>query len=287
MNLKQLFQELKRRNVFRVAGVYAITAWLLIQIIATVFPILQLPDWSVTLLTVVILIGFPLALIFAWAFEITPEGIKPTVKVDKTESITSETGKKLNRIAIISLSLFIVFLLTERIFFAESAILERNEADVEAASIAVLPFVNMSGDEENEYFSDGLSEELLNALAKVEDMKVAGRTSSFKFKGQNEDLKIIGEQLGVNHILEGSVRKSGDRVRITAQLVSVEDGYHLWSETYDRELNDIFAIQEEISNQVLQELQIRLIPEEKAELETVPTTDVEAYQLFLNGEDIV
>jgi len=287
MNFKKFWGELRRRNIFRVAAVYAITAWLLIQIIATVFPILKLPEWSVTLLTVIILMGFPLSIIFAWAFEMTPEGLKRSSEVDKSESITHKTAKKINRIAIASLSLVIVFLVTERLFFANVVAVDEDGAVAQEASIAVLPFVNMSSDKENEYFSDGLSEELLNTLARVEDMKVAGRTSSFKFKGQNEDLKQVGQELGVSYILEGSVRKAGSQVRITAQLINVETGYHLWSDTYDRELKDIFAIQEEISRKVLNELKVRLLEEDETELETIPTGDVEAYQFFLKANQLM
>ncbi|MGB0346885.1 MAG: hypothetical protein ACPGGA_05325, partial [Balneolaceae bacterium] len=223
----------------------------------------------------------------AWAFELTPEGIKKSDEVEITESVTKYTGKKLNKVIISVLSIALIFLLTERIFFAESRILEQNEVDFETASIAVLPFVNMSDDQNNEFFSDGLSEELLNVLAKVDELKVAGRTSSFKFKGQNENLSLIGEELNVNHILEGSVRKAGDRIRITAQLINVEDGFHMWSETYDRELTteNIFDIQDEISNTVLAELKVRLLGDE--EITTIEyTQDIEAYNLYLAGTQL-
>lgn len=299
MNLQRLFQELKRRNVFRVATAYAIAGWLIIQICATTFPYLNLPEWLITATIIFVLIGFPLSLIFAWAFELTPDGIQKSNDVDITASVTASTGKKLNGIIISVLSVALFFVLVERIFFAKASFLNSSDeiAEVETASIAVLPFVNMSSDEENEFFSDGLSEELLNALAKVEDMQVAGRTSSFKFKGQNEDLKLIGEQLGVANILEGSVRKSGDRLRITAQLIRVSDGFHMWSETYDRELtaSDIFDIQEEISRQVMSELKVRLLPIEDTQLTVRPTQDIEAYNAYLaatqletsrNAEDI-
>ncbi|MEQ9264341.1 MAG: tetratricopeptide repeat protein [Balneolaceae bacterium] len=291
MKFQKLFEELKRRNVFRVATAYVIAGWLIIQICATTFPYLNLPEWLITAVIIFVLIGFPLSLIFAWAFELTPDGLKKSVEVDITESVTSATGKKLNGIIISVLSVSLFFILVERVFFAKASILEDANltAQIETASIAVLPFVNMSGDIENEYFSDGLSEELLNALAKVEDMKVAGRTSSFKFKGQNENLQLIGDELNVNHILEGSVRKSGGRVRITAQLIKVDDGFHMWSDTFDRELtaNNIFEIQEEISRKVLGELKVRLLPEEEAELNNIPTQDIEAYQAYLKGNQLL
>jgi len=288
LNLKHLISELKRRNIFRVAAAYAIAGWLIIQVCTSTFPYLNLPEWLITAVIVFVLIGFPITLIIAWAFELTPEGLKKTKEVSADESITDKTGKKLNRIIISILSVTILFLLGERIFFAESTFGDAGrQVTAEEASIAVLPFVNMSSDKENEYFSDGLSEELLNALARVEDMKVAGRTSSFKFKGQNEDLKKIGQQLGVSRILEGSVRKAGNQVRITAQLINVETGYHLWSDTYDRELKDIFAIQEEISRKVLNELKVRLLPEEDQTLADIPTQDIEAYQAYLKANQLV
>lgn len=285
MNITKFLEELKRRNVFKVATAYAIAGWLIIQIATSVFPAFEFPNWTTQFVIILVGIGFPLSLIFAWAFELTPEGIKKSKEVEITESVTDRTGKRLNGIIIGVLSVALFFVLVERIFFAKASILEDSElvAEMETASIAVLPFVNMSSDTENEFFSDGLSEELLNALAKVEDMQVAGRTSSFKFKGQNEDLKVIGEQLGVANILEGSVRKSGDRLRITAQLIRVSDGFHMWSETYDRELtaSDIFDIQEEISRRVMQELKVRLLPAEEAQLAVRPTQDIEAYNAYL------
>lgn len=290
MNISNFIEELKRRNVFKVATVYAIAGWLIIQVIDTIGPQLGFPEWVPPFFTVLVLIGLPLSLIFAWAFELTPDGIKKSKEVEITKSVTDRTGKKLNGIIIGVLSVALFFVVIERVFFAKASFLEDVEASssVQSASIAVLPFVNMSSDEENEFFSDGLSEELLNALAGIEDMKVAGRTSSFKFKGQNEDLKLIGEQLGVSNILEGSVRKSGNRVRITAQLIRVEDGFHMWSKTYDRELTatDIFDIQEEISRQVMQELKVRLLPEEDEQLASRPTQDIEAYNAFLEATQL-
>ncbi|PWN05498.1 hypothetical protein [Rhodohalobacter mucosus] len=287
MQFTKFFNELKRRNVVRVATVYAITAWLVIQIIDTVFPILALPEWTVTLLTVLILIGFPFALIFAWAFEMTPEGLKRSEDVDEERSITDQTGKKINKFIIASLSLIIVFLVTERIFFAGSGASQADAGIAAEASIAVLPFVNMSADPDNEYFSDGLSEELLNSLAQEENLKVAGRTSSFKFKDVNDDLRTIGQELGVDHILEGSVRKSGENIRITVQLIKTDDGYHMWSETYDRQLSDIFEIQDEISRKVLDELRVRLLDEDGSPEPEIPTQNLEAYQIYLRANHLM
>ena len=287
MDFRNLVAELKRRNVFRVATAYAIAGWLIIQICATTFPFLSLPEWLITAVIIFVTIGFPLSLIFAWAFELTPDGLKKSQEVDITESVTHRTGKKLNGIIITVLSMAVIFLLVERVFFAEAAFIENQSefADFQTASIAVLPFVDMSAGQDQEYFSDGLSEELLNALAKVKDMKVAGRTSSFKFKGQNENLKLIGDELNVEHILEGSVRKSGNRIRITAQLIKAEDGFHLWSETFDRELtaNNLFDIQEEISKEVLKELKVHLLDEEEKDIAESPTVDIEAYNFYLKG----
>ncbi len=290
MNISKFIEELKRRNVFKVAVAYAIAGWLIIQIVTVIEAPLNIPDWFDTVVIVFVGIGFPLALIFAWAFELTPEGIKKSKEVEITESVTDRTGKKLNGVIISVLSIALFFVVVERIFFAKASILEDAElsTEIETASIAVLPFVNMSSDEENEYFSDGLSEELLNALAKVNEMKVAGRTSSFKFKGQNENLTEIGGELGVANILEGSVRKSGNRLRITAQLIRVSDGFHMWSETYDREftVDNIFDIQEEISRHVMEELKVRLLPEEEAQLTERPTQDIEAYNAYLAATQV-
>ncbi len=212
MNLPQLIEELKRRNLFKVATAYAIAGWLIIQIATSVFPVFDFPKWTVQFIISLIVIGFPLALIFAWAFELTPDGIKKSVEVEQQVSIRSQTGKKLNGVIIGVLSVAVVFLLVERVFFAESTLIEQDISTPEAASIAVLPFADMSAEGDQEYFSDGLSEELLNALAKLKKIKVAGRTSSFKFKGEITDIALVGEQLGVNHILGGSVRKAGGRL---------------------------------------------------------------------------
>jgi len=285
MNISNFIEELKRRNVFKVATAYTIAGWLIIQVVSTVSPQLGFPDWVPPFFTVLVLVGFPLSLIFAWAFELTPEGLKKSQEVNITESVTNRTGKKLNGLIITVLSMAVVFLLIERVFFAKASILENAsfESNFETASIAVLPFEDFSLGGDQEYFADGLSEELLNALAKVEELKVAGRTSSFKFKGQNENLSLIGQELKVDHILEGSVRKAGNRIRITAQLIKVEDGFHVWSENFDRELTieNIFDIQEEISRKVMEELKVRLLPQLEEDLKTNPTDDIEAYNAYL------
>jgi TolB-like protein/Tfp pilus assembly protein PilF len=268
--------ELRRRNVFRVGIAYAIATWVLLQITEVITPILDLPDWAPKLIFVILAVGFVPALIFAWAFELTPEGIKKEKDVDRSESITHHTGRKLDFAIIAVLVLAVGLLLADR-FSGKPA---PDAEQVTNKSIAVLPFVNISSDKEQEYFSDGITEEILNSLASVKELKVAGRTSSFAFKGQNQDLRRIGDLLGVEHILEGSVRKSGTTVRITAQLVQVEDGFHLWSDTYDRELTDVFAIQDEIANEILNQLKARLLDEEQPAIMS-PRTDPEVYDLYL------
>lgn len=273
-------KELKRRNVIKVAIAYAIVAWLLVEISSVVLPALLLPDWLFRAVVVFVLLGFPLALILAWAFELTPEGLKKEKDVDRSESITHVTGRKLDYLIITVLVVAVTFLLADKFFLSDDRETSVGEIVATSQSIAVLPFVNISSDQEQEYFSDGITEEILNLLASVKELKVAGRTSSFAFKGQNQDLRQIGDLLGVDHILEGSVRKSGTTVRITAQLVQVEDGFHLWSDTYDRELTDVFAIQDEIANEILNQLKARLLDEEQTVIVS-QRTDPEVYDLYL------
>ena len=280
-------KELKRRNVIRVAIVYAVAAWLLIEVSATTFPMLRLPEWTATFVTVLLMIGFPLALIFAWAFELTPEGLKKEKDVDRSQSITHITGRKLDFAIIAVLAVALVFFASTHQWGSESA----DEPDIaEAAtggerSIAVLPFVNMSDDPGNEYFSDGISEELLNVLIRVEGLRVASRTSSFAFKDKDISIPSIAKELNVNHVLEGSVRKAGNTVRVTAQLVDVRTDSHLWSGTYDRELEDIFAIQDEISRQIVQALKIVLGAGEQEAMAPPQklTENLQAYERYLRG----
>ncbi len=292
----QLIQELKRRNVIRVAIAYAVMAWLLIEVTSTIFPILSLPAWTVTLVTALLFIGFPLALILSWAYELTPEGIKLEKHVVRDESITHLTGRKLEFVIIAMLVVALGYFSYDKFVLDPSRDAELVQSTTEVVtkqaaqtgksgipdkSIAVLPFVNMSDDPANEYFSEGISEELLNLLAKIPQLKVIGRTSSFQFKGRQEDLRAIGDKLGVANILEGSVRKSGNRVRVTAQLITVTDGTHLWSESFDRDLDDIFAVQNEIASSVVETLKVKLfgtyIPQRSA------TEVTEAYDLYLRG----
>ena len=289
-----LFNELKRRNVLRVAAAYVVVSWLVIQVVETVFPAFGFGDAAVRIVTIVVAIGLIPALIFAWAFEITPEGLKKEKDVDRSQSITPQTSKPLDRMIMVVLALALGYFAFDKFVLSEpreASIAEearqagRSEAQLESyvdKSIAVLPFVNMSDDAGNEYFSEGLSEELLNLLVKIPELKVAARTSSFSYKGTDVKIAQIGKELNVAHVLEGSVRKSGNRVRITAQLIKADDGFHLWSETYDRTLDNIFAIQDEIAATVVEQLKITLL----GDTPLVRETDPQAYALYLQGRHL-
>jgi len=291
-----LFNELKRRNVFRVGIAYTVAAWLLIQVTDIVFPRIWLPDSAVTLVIALLAIGFIPALIFAWAFEMTPDGIKREKDVDRTRSITPKTGRKLDRMIIVILAAVVGWFLIDEYYFepletkvsTAAAVPVNNETPESpdtANSIAVLPFVNMSADAENEYFSDGISEELLNVLVKISTLNVASRTSAFAYKGKDLPISQIASELKVDHVLEGSVRKAGNRVRITAQLINAKSDRHIWSETYERELVDIFDIQEEISKNIVDALKVALNVDESAAIGRAqrPTENAEAYELYLQG----
>ncbi len=283
-----LFAELKRRNVFRVGIAYVIVAWLVLQVADVILNNITAPDWVFQVIMLVLGIGLPVVLVFAWAFELTPEGIKRDKDVDRSESITPQTGKKLNTAILVLMALAIVYLLFDKFATPPTAghstvAGQAGEVEQGPRTIAVLPLVNMSADQANEYFADGLTEELLNILAKISDLRVAGRTSAFAFKGKNEDLREIAEKLSVETILEGSVRKDDERVRITLQLVNAADGYHLWSETYDRQLEDIFAVQEDIAREVAQALRITLLGDDEQAIGQTNSADLTAYDLYLQG----
>ena len=320
-NKMSLFNELKRRNVIRVAIAYAVIAWVLMQIGNILFTTLELGSEPGKILLAILLLGFIPAIIFAWAFEITPEGIKKEKDVERDASITNLTAKKLDMVTIgllvIAIGLFgldrfsprevqttnAVFPTEAEIQSSEKEIDPRTESSsaqalggedggglvqtISEKSIAVLPFVNMSSDSEQEYFSDCITEEILNALAKIKQLKVAGRTSSFSFKGKNDDLRLIGDTLGVAHILEGSVRKAGTQVRITAQLIKVDDGFHMWSDTYDGSLENVFDLQENISRQVSDELKLVMNIQDDNRLASKMTNNVDAYDMFLRGREHV
>jgi TolB-like protein len=261
VNARNIFTELKRRNVYKVAVAYAVVGWLLVQVATQVFPFLDIPNWAIRLVILLTTLGFPVALIIAWAFELTPEGIKRTEAADAARQ-HSRGGIWIAVVVIavmLSLGLFLLGRYTARNVTPRQS--EPATASNSQKSIAVLPLVNTSGDPSNEYFSDGLSEELIAVLAKIPELKVIGRSSSFFFKGKSGDSAAIGQKLGVANLIEGSVRKQGDRVRIVAELISAVDGRSLWSETYDRELKDVFAVQAEIAKSVVEQMKVKLLGE--------------------------
>ncbi len=267
----RLFEQLKRRNVLRAAAGYAVVAWLIIEVADTVFPILGVPTWVTTMVVVLIIIGFPVTVVVSWIYQWTPAGIMTEQQAGAagyTEPIG--IGRQIDFVIIVLLIIAVGWLVYDKTIVAP--VLEN--------SIAVLPFVNMSDDPGNEYFSDGMSEEILNLLARIPGLKVIGRTSSFAFKGKNEDLRVIGQTLGVKSVLEGSVRKSGDRVRITAQLIDVSDGTHIWSETYNRTMTDIFSVQDNVAAAIIDalEMHVGVVPTRGR-----PTENTEAYVLFLKA----
>jgi serine/threonine-protein kinase len=259
MNPKVFFGELKRRNVYKVGVAYAVVAWLLMQVASQVFPFFEIPNWIVRLVVLLLVIGFPFALIIAWAFELTPEGIKRTEDADATQQHSRGAVWIVVILIAAALSLGLFFIGRYTAGHGTPRQSEAGKIFTMQRSIAVLPLVNTSGDPSNEYFSDGLSEELIAVLAKIRDLKVIGRSSSFVFKGKSDDSKTIGEKLGVTNLIEGSVRKQGDRVRIVAELINATDGHSVWSETYDRELKDIFAVQNEIATAVADQMKVKLL----------------------------
>ena len=283
--------ELKRRNVFRVAIAYAVVAWLILQVGEVLAPALRLPEWINSALAFFLVLGFPLAILFAWAFEMTPEGLKFERDVDRTKSITDMTAKKVDRMIIVVLVAAVAFFAFDKFVLDPSRDAELVQAATEAAiaeqpversSIAVLPFADLSPEGDQEYFSDGIAEEILNVLVRVDELNVASRTSSFGFKGQEAlGIPVIAEKLRVRHVLEGSVRKAGDAVRITAQLIDAQTDAHLWSETYDRTLTveSIFEIQDEIAQAIVRQLGVVL--EEKTV--RADTENLDAYELYLKA----
>jgi TolB-like protein/Flp pilus assembly protein TadD len=314
------YEELKRRNVVKAAVLYVVASWLILQVADVLFDALELPSMWVRLVLAILILGFPLALIFSWVYEMTPEGLKREKDVGRSQSTTSDTDRKINFLIIVMLALAIGAVVMDQLMgqvspfvligvivllVVAAIVLARIERPAEPArimaettvateaprtepsadapkAIAVLPFVNMSSDEEQEYFSDGLSEELLNLLTKIPELRVAARTSSFSYKDKDVKVAQIGEELNVAHVLEGSVRKSGNRVRITAQLIHAEDGYHLWSEAFDRTLDDVFAIQAEIAAEVVAQLKVTLM----GAAPKVKETDPDAYNLFLQARHL-
>ncbi len=254
---QSLWGELRRRRVIRVAIVYAVVGWIIIEVASTVLPPLNLPDWSVKLVIVLVALGFPIAVIMGWMFDIGPEGVQRTAPLDAQNKDGVQRKTK--------------------------AAASRSVDDEGRRTIAVLPFVNMSGDADNEYFSDGIAEEILNLLSKLPQLKVSSRTSSFFFKGKEIDIPMVAEKLDVGTVLEGSVRRAGGRVRITAQLIDTQSDSHLWSETYDREMKDVFAIQDDIARSIVEALQVTLSPKERRAIQYVATSNAQAYDFYLRG----
>ena len=292
------FSELKRRNVVRVSIAYIVVSWLLIQAAGVLEPALLLPDWVDRVVTVLLLIGFPVVILFAWAFELTPDGVKLTRDVDRSRSVTRVTGKKLEYFTIAALSLVVVFFVIKEFFplgveETTQAVVQDNPVAAEAVmaeepvipSIAVLPFEDYSENADQDHFSRGIAEEILNLLAKTRGLRVAARTSSFAFAGSEIDIREIGNKLDVNTVLEGSIRKAGDQIRITAQLIKIEDGYHLWSETYDRDYSDIFKIQDEISAAIMDSLKVHLLGEEEQNIVAERAHNMDAYSAYLIGKE--
>jgi adenylate cyclase len=261
-----LWSELKRRRVIRVIAIYAVVGWVVIEVASTVLPNLNLPEWTVTLVTILIVLGFPITVIMAWVFDIGPGGVQKTSEVAE----------------VIAPAVAVEASAEEPIRDAPAKATHTADTD-DRRSVAVLPFVNMSGDPENEYFSDGISEEILNLLVKLPQLRVASRTSSFILKGKEVSIPQAAAELGVSTILEGSVRRAGDRVRITAQLIDVATDSHLWSETYDREMKDVFAIQDDIAQSITTALALTLTPKERRSIQYVATSNPKAYDFYLRG----
>jgi TolB-like protein len=282
--VKNFFAELKRRNVYKVAIAYAVVAWLLMQVASQIFPFFEIPNWAVRLVVLLLVIGFPVAMILAWAFELTPEGIKRAEDVDLTKSVRRKTGRKLDFFIIAVLLLVIGFLLFQRL---HPNVSPANSSSLEK-SIAVLPFENFSEDKAFAFFADGVQDEILTDLAKIADLKVISRTSAMQYKNvSTRNLPEIAQALKVAHVLEGSVQRAGNRVRVSAQLIDARSDTHVWAEKYDRDLADVFAIQTEIAEKIADQLQAKLSPKEKAAMAERPTSDLGAYDLYLQAKELV
>jgi len=278
-----LFNELKRRNVFRVAIAYLVSSWLLIQLADILVPILMLPEWVSRLIVLLLVILFVPTLIGAWALELTPDGLKLDKNVDQAESITPVTSKRINTLIIGTLAIAVAVLLVDKMYLSkEDGNLGVASSEVEK-SVAVLPFADLSQNQDQEWFADGLAEEILNALSRTPDLLVSARTSTFAYKGSDKDVRTIAKELGVAHVLEGSVRRSGDRIRVTAQLIRADDGFHLWSQNYDRDVTDIIEIQEDLAIQIASALETTMDPAALADMLRVGTRSVAAYQAYIHG----
>jgi TolB-like protein len=296
-----VFAQLKQRNVFRVAVLYVVVCWLILDPVHVIFHMAGVPEWVNRLVLIVMAVGFPLVVIFAWVYEITPEGLKPTVEVPHAHSIRKLTGRRLDRAIIAVLAVALAYFVLDKLWISkrpasahEPAVAAQDAAPAAGAvpaaafnppphAIAVLPFVNMSGDRDQEYFSDGLTEELLNSLARINELQVAGRTSSFYFKGEHADLGTIARKLNVAAVLEGSVRRSGNTVRISAQLINAVTGFHAWSQTYDRDLGEVLKLQTEIANAVANGLKVALLGDVAGRIEVGGTRNAAAFDWYLRA----
>jgi TolB-like protein/Tfp pilus assembly protein PilF len=280
------FAELKRRNVYKVAVAYAVVAWLLIQVATQVFPFFEIPNWAVQLVVLVLVIGFPIATVLSWAFEMTPEGIKREAEVDRAKSIPRKAGRKLTALVVL-LAALAAGLMVFRFLRSQPA-LEKEKptslaAEIDSKSIAVLPFENLSEEKANAYFADGIQDEILTRLSKIADLKVISRTSTQRYKSAPENLPEIARQLGVAHILEGSVQKQGDAVHVTVQLIKAATDSHVWADSFDRKLTDIFSVESEVAKAIADQLQVQLTGREKEVIAAKPTDNPEAYDAYLRG----
>ena len=286
MNPRNFFTELKRRNVYQVAVAYLVIAWLLIQVATQVFPFFDVPNWIVRLVVLLLIVGFPIAVVCSWAFELTPEGIKREGEVDRSRSITRRTGRRLTALIVVVAALAAGVTLFRFLPSDRGDARERQftlAAEIDSKSIAVLPFENFSAEKANAYFAEGIQDEILTRLSKIADLKVISRTSTQRYKSAPENLPEIARQLGVAHILEGSVQKQGDAVHVTVQLIKAADDSHLWADSFDRKLTDIFSVESEVANAIADQLQVHLTGREKQVIAAKPTDNPEAYDAYLRG----
>jgi TolB-like protein len=296
MNPESFFSELKRRNVIRMVGLYLVGAWLVVQVAGTVLPMFGAPEWLPRTIVVLVAIGFVPVVIFSWVFELTPEGLKRDKDVAPEHSITPQTGRRMDRMIIAVLVLALGYFAFDKFVLAprreaarvSSAVPNESKSVINAKSIAVLPFENLSSDKENAYFTDGVQDEILTDLAKIADLKVISRASVMQYKtGLARNLRKISEELGVAHVVEGSVQRAANKVRVNAQLLDARTDAHLWAQTYDRDLADVFAIQSEIAKAIADQLQVKLSPNEKKAIEQPPTTDLAAFDLYSRAKSLL
>jgi TolB-like protein/Tfp pilus assembly protein PilF len=296
MNLRNFFAELTRRNVIRMGGLYLVGAWLVVQVAGTVLPMFGAPEWLPRTIVVLLAIGFVPAVIFSWVFELTPQGLKRDEDVPPEESIAPQTGRRMDRMIIVVLVLALGYFAFDKFVLAPrreaalvaSAVPNESKSVINAKSIAVLPFENLSEEKANAYFAEGVQDEILTHLARIADLKVISRTSVMQYKsGAPRNLREIGQQLGVAHVVEGSVQRAANKVRVNAQLLDARTDAHLWAQTYDRDLADVFAIQSEIAKAIADQLQAKLSPNEKKTIEQPPTTDLAAFDLYSRAKSLL